>query len=80
MSTINKKNLKSFINRELIDMGLLEDGTVIDIESTFKDYSLTEGELETLVVAIEDNFGITFNEEFNLNLTIKDALEFSYEY
>jgi hypothetical protein len=77
--SINKKNLKAFINKELIDMGLLEDGTRIDVESTFKQYGLTEHELESLVVAVEDYFGITFSDEFNLETAIKDVLEFSFE-
>lgn len=73
------KSLKAFIQTELISMGILENGSRIDVDLTYSDYGLTESELDELVSSIEDEFGIVFDEEFTLDTIIKDSLNFSHD-
>jgi hypothetical protein len=73
-----KAQIKKQIKIELINLGCLEEGEYLDEEFTFNDLGLRAGELETLLLGIEDELGITFDSDIDSRDSIKILLGTSY--
>lgn len=73
-----KAQIKKQIKIELINLGCLEEGEYLDEEFTFNDLGLRADELETLLLGIEDELGITFDSDIDSSDSVKSLLEVSY--
>lgn len=73
-----RANIKKQLKSELINSGILEEGAYLDEEATFDELGVDQNELQDILNTVEENLGILFDEDLEIEMTVKEVIFANY--